>query len=74
MQHMSLTEIVQKYEIGKNKKEVVILCVPKHLASDVESVLVDGYVTTIRNNDVIFHIYNIEQLSRRTGINFTYKY
>lgn len=71
---MSLTDIIKKYEISKNKKGVVILCVPKELTHNVEDVLVDGYVSSIRGNKVIFYIYNIQQLNDRTGINFNYKY
>lgn len=71
---MSLTDIIKNYEIGKNKKGVVILCVPRHLSKNVEDVLVDGYVSSIRNDNNLFYIYDIDNLANRTGINFSYKY
>ena len=71
---MSLTEIIKNYEIGKNKKGVVILCVPKRLSENVEDVLVVGYVSCTRNENTLFYIYDIDDLSNRTGLDFSYKY
>lgn len=68
---MTLREIVEKYEVGKDKKNVVILEVPSEVKDNVKALLVDGYTEVIKNPCIsLFYIYNIEELSKRTGLEF----
>lgn len=71
---MTLREIVERYEVGKEKKNVIILQVPSEIKDNLESLLIDGYVSTIRDDFTsIFYIYNIPELSKRTGLDFSSK-
>lgn len=70
---MSLKEIVEKYEIGKNMKDCVVLCVPGEMKDNLDTLLVDGYASVKKGNQNIYFIYNIDQLRSRTGLDFNYK-
>ena len=71
---MTLREIIEKYEVGKDKKNVIILEVPDTVKDNVKSLLVDGYTEVYRNPCTsIFYLYDIKDISKRTGIDFSNK-
>lgn len=68
---MTLKELIEKYSIGK-KKGVIILKIPNDLSANVESVVIDAYTKRILNNkESLYYLYDIESISKRTGLDLS---
>ena len=70
---MQLVDIINKYEIAKEKKGVVYLCVPEDLKDSIECLLISGYAHVKRGKNHIYIIYDIDDLRQKTGLKFDYK-
>ena len=70
---MTLREIISKYEIDKNKKEMIIIMIPNNIKENVRDLLVDGYMELSRGDNTIFYLFDITDISRRTGLDFSNK-
>ena len=68
---MTLKELIEKYSIGK-KKGVIILKIPNDLSANVESVVIDAYTKRVLNNkESLYYLYDIECISKRTGLDLS---
>ena len=70
---MTLREIISKYESDKNKKEMIIIMIPNNIKENVRDLLVDGYMELSRGDNTIFYLFDIPDISRRTGLDFSNK-
>ena len=60
-------------EIDKNKKEMIIIMIPNNIKENVRDLLVDGYMELSRGDNTIFYLFDIPDISRRTGLDFSNK-
>ena len=52
---------------------MIIIMIPNNIKENVRDLLVDGYMELSRGDNTIFYLFDIPDISRRTGLDFSNK-